>query len=323
LLYLAFKLLDNIIMPYILPATPLAEMKHTVSHYYRFRNWDRFSSDSQKKFLLLDCDAETERFLRGCQKIEVKPIKFILERFAYSFLTNFMMQTSIHALLDRGHMFVLSAAQIRKLLSLGNVPAGQLDSADLKVIDLGAGEGNVSKKVTEGLALTSHNKLQTTDISKTNKYRLRQKGFQVVDENSWYQGQNFDLVFMLNLLDRCEKPLSMLHQAHVALLNRPRSIFGDGLGRLVVALVFPIRQSIEWRKSRRADEPLGSDSYATLEEQVETFIKFVVTPAGFELEKFSRVPYLCEGDVTKPFFVFTNVVFLLKPVVGHYESETN
>lgn len=39
----------------------------------------------------------------------------------------------------------------------------------------------------------------------------------------------------------------------------------------------------------------------------------VLLPAGFELEAFSRLPYLCEGDMYHSYYVLHDVVLILKP----------
>jgi hypothetical protein len=50
----------------------------------------------------------------------------------------------------------------------------------------------------------------------------------------------------------------------------------------------------------------------TFEEQSTSFVKDVFEPAGFELVKFSRVPYLCEGDLESSFYVLHDALFVLK-----------
>jgi hypothetical protein len=49
------------------------------------------------------------------------------------------------------------------------------------------------------------------------------------------------------------------------------------------------------------------------EEQVSSFIKDVFIPAGFLVESFSKLPYLCEGDIYRDFYVLSDAVFVLRP----------
>ena len=198
-------------------------------------------------------------------------------------------------------MFVLSEKQTRTLL---NLPDN--DKTYQNVADLGAGDGNVSIRVAKALNLP-RKKLKVTDVSPTMTYRLREKGFTVANVTHWFENEVFDAVFMLNLLDRCKKPYSMLKQAHQALTDAAH-------GRLVISLVFPIKQSVEWRKSRLPDEKLSINKNEPLEEQITKFVEKIMAPAGFELEKFSKVPYLSEGDINNPYYSLTNIAMVFKKV---------
>ena len=50
----------------------------------------------------------------------------------------------------------------------------------------------------------------------------------------------------------------------------------------------------------------------TWEEQVASFINDIFIPAGYLVESFSRLPYLCEGDVYRDFYVLSDAVFVLR-----------
>jgi hypothetical protein len=50
------------------------------------------------------------------------------------------------------------------------------------------------------------------------------------------------------------------------------------------------------------------------EEQVASIVKDVFTPEGFAVECFSKVPYLCEGDLYENFYVLSDALFVLKPI---------
>jgi len=301
-------------MPKIMPTTPLPDMLKKLKFYYKFQNFQTlFPKDLQEKFVEFSADQETQEYLKNCNSVETKPFTFIGQRLCYQFFMNFMMQTSVHAFLDRGKMFVMSGEQIRRLLGVNlNMKYSKMIENYKSIADLGAGDGHVSIKVAQAFNL-SHDKIAVTDMSTTMKYRLKQRGFSLRDEHDWYFDTTFDAIFMLNLLDRCEKPYSMLDQAYSILVNKPH-------GRLIIALVFPINQSIEWRKSRRPDEYINVNRRIALEEQVCSFLKNVMDPSGFELERFSRVPYLCEGDITTAYYAYTNVVFCFKPIVGFFEK---
>lgn len=52
----------------------------------------------------------------------------------------------------------------------------------------------------------------------------------------------------------------------------------------------------------------------TWKEQVLSLIDNVFTPSGFSVERFTKLPYLCEGDLYENFYVLSDAVFVLKPV---------
>lgn len=49
------------------------------------------------------------------------------------------------------------------------------------------------------------------------------------------------------------------------------------------------------------------------EEQVNSLPE-VFGKAGFVIEAFTRLPYLCEGDMYNDYYVLDDAVFVLKPV---------
>lgn len=50
----------------------------------------------------------------------------------------------------------------------------------------------------------------------------------------------------------------------------------------------------------------------TFEEQCVSLVRDVFEPAGFTLERFARLPYLCEGDLENSFYELDDAVFVLK-----------
>lgn len=140
----------------------------------------------------------------------------------------------------------------------------------------------------------------------------------VIDMNE--QVLKFDVISCLNLLDRCEKPITFLNKMRNAL--KPN-------GRLVVALVLPYKPYVEYNSEHKPKESLfelttsnncssGDDSSQVCQpksrvtKQVEYLIKNVFDPIGFELVKFSKVPYLCEGNLEQAYFYMIDYVFVFK-----------
>ncbi|TYZ67453.1 hypothetical protein PybrP1_011386, partial [[Pythium] brassicae (nom. inval.)] len=51
---------------------------------------------------------------------------------------------------------------------------------------------------------------------------------------------------------------------------------------------------------------------ATFEAAASVLLQNVLQPAGFKLVQFSRVPYLCRGDLRQPYYVLSDAVFVLQ-----------
>ncbi len=152
----------------------------------------------------------------------------------------------------------------------------------------------------------------------------------------------FDVISCLNLLDRCDKPYTLLKQIKNAIVQN---------GLLVVALVLPFNPFVEYNKDNKplenlldrqsfANEYLLENLYRkNLTEQPEQcilsknnsnerfecakkmnrtnyqisyLIENVFRPIGFELVKFSRVPYLCEGNLLQSYYFMNDYIFVFK-----------
>ena len=50
----------------------------------------------------------------------------------------------------------------------------------------------------------------------------------------------------------------------------------------------------------------------TLVEQIVSLEQDVFKPFGFTVESFTKLPYLCEGDLEHSFYVLQDIVFVLK-----------
>ena len=99
------------------------------------------------------------------------------------------------------------------------------------LLDLGAGDGQVTK------IMESHfNKTYVTEQSPSMRWRLRQMNYEVLEIDDWAMN-SYDVISCLNLLDRCDKPLSLLEDMRKAL--NPNG------GRLILAVVLPFSPCVE------------------------------------------------------------------------------
>ncbi|CAG0879854.1 unnamed protein product [Cyprideis torosa] len=169
-------------------------------------------------------------------------------------------------LLGRGSMFLCSRPQVEKLL-------GQEAAFGDTVLDIGAGDGAVSSVWTKG-----YQQRYATEMSPTMRRRLTKNGFRVLHSETWTSDslspagtgaqtlQHFKLILCLNVLDRTDDPGALLKQIHT------RVSLG---GHIVIALVLPYADFVEYNPSNRPSAPLPISSSDSVSNQILTFMKIL------------------------------------------------
>ncbi|XP_073947520.1 protein-L-histidine N-pros-methyltransferase isoform X2 [Choristoneura fumiferana] len=255
----------------------------------------RLSPQLLQKFRQLDPDEDTKAFLSASIDKSTWVWTQVWYLLAKAVLRHFWSITDINGWLGRGSMFVLSEPQARMLLG---TTAGAL-------VDVGAGDGEVSRRFAH-----LYQRQYATEISASMRKTLSAKGFTMLDTEDWWREQKFECVSMLNLLDRCSRPKTMVLQARRALAPS---------GRLLLALVLPYKPYVEVTPDHKPEERLPI-SGATFEEQVQSFVEFMRDECGFELVTWSRVPYLCEGDFAQAYYWLDDSVFVFTPTAQATET---
>jgi SAM-dependent methyltransferase len=122
----------------------------------------------------------------------------------------------------------------------------------------------------------------------------------------------FDVISCLNILDRCDKPFTLLKQIKSSL--KPN-------GHLVLALVLPFKPYVEYNKNNQPTEQIPFRSFSSnqtltqqVNNQIQDLIDLVFKPIGFLLVKWTRLPYLCEGNAYQSFYYLYDYVFILKNI---------
>ncbi len=149
----------------------------------------------------------------------------------------------------------------------------------------------------------------------------------------------FDVISCLNLLDRCDQPVTLLKQIKNAL--KPE-------GLLIVALVLPFKPFVEYNKDNKPTEDLlnlktslkigdtlaecdastttvanetnllkksiynGPKMLNKINFQINYLVEEVFEPLGFDLIRLTRLPYLCEGNMEQSFYYLHDYIFVLK-----------
>ncbi|XP_033105106.1 methyltransferase-like protein 9 [Anneissia japonica] len=285
--------------------SPLARVmytKHIQGHFDRSKvesyaykwyecNDELFTNEIKKMFVRSHKDDETNKFLDGCYEQSDWVFTQLSKAIAKTFLSLFMSQTTINGLLQRGSMFVCSSEQFRTLASIDkNWKASSM-------LDLGAGDGMVTKYLAPHFQ-----EVIVTEMSTTMQWRLQEKGYKVVGVDEW-ANRTYDMISCLNLIDRCDKPITLLHNIHKAL---------NPGGIVILAVVIPYRPFVEFGSSKNCPSEYMEVEGKTWEEQAQSLITEYFIPAGFKLRSFTRVPYLCEGDMHNPFYVLSDALFVLE-----------
>ena len=121
--------------------------------------------------------------------------------------------------------------------------------------------------------------------------------------DGWSQSEHqYDVICALNLLDRCSHPQTLLEHIH-------RALKPDGL--VLVALVWPFQPYVETTTDHRPEEMLAIDA-TSIQSQASSFITAVLQPMGFQVISWSKVPYLCQGDLQRTFYHLSDLLFALK-----------
>ncbi|KAL0872077.1 hypothetical protein ABMA27_004502 [Loxostege sticticalis] len=263
------------------------------SEWYRVDS-SRLSPELKSTFVQLHADEETKSFLSSSIEKSSWVWTQIWYLLAKAVLKHFWSITDINGWLKRGSMFVLSEAQARSLLHAAR--SGPEGTGSL--VDVGAGDGEVSRRFAHLYA-----DKYATEISSSMRKTLASKGYKLLDPEDWWRSQKFDCVCMLNLLDRCSRPRSMLRDARAALTP-------DGL--LIVALVLPYKPYVEVTADHKPEERLAIQG-GTFEEQASSFAASM-RGAGWALRAWARAPYLCEGDFAQAYYWLDDSVYVFQPV---------
>lgn len=203
---------------------------------------------------------------------------------------------------DRGHGVLLGALHgaLRRVVSdfdadglLGTHPMALFGPASWRalverrrrLLDVGAGSGAVTEHARELVDV-----IETTETSKAMARRLRARGWTCHPVDLAFEVPpslgTFDAVSLLNVLDRSERPRTLLRAA----LGR---LEPDGVCILSVPL--PARPHFDLgRRTVEPDELLGGRG-PDFEAALVDLVKETLEPCGLRVTRLARAPYLSRG----------------------------
>lgn len=274
-------------------------------HWYRPET--NLSSLAQQNFLASTPDNQTQQFLDNSNEIASNYFWQTVRNIGVMILSAMYTKTDINGMTGFGNMFLFSEHQFAKFLS---VERSSWNAASKKVLDLGAGNGDITEHMRPFFG-----DIYATELSPKMRKRLSSKGFIVLDALEWANTDvKFDLITAFNLLDRHYSPKKLLQDLW--------NVSHRSNCHVIVSLVLPVSHYVEFNpngKSTRPDNYLNVQG-RTYADHVHHMIVNVFKPANFEVVRWTRLPYLCEGDMNNSAYYLPDAVFLLKPIVPTAED---
>jgi len=224
----------------------------------------------------LEADEETMAYVESCGPE-------LLRDAVSRVLRQFMSKTDANGWAGRKGMFVLSEAQVASLCPhLVSVREEEEEflggTVGIKsLLDIGSGDGSVTERFAGWF-----DRVVATETSSIMVRTLRRKGWEVFQPpQEQLPAAEFDLITCFNVLDRADKPLSLLKDLRVRL--KPET------GRLILAVVLPwcpqVESGTKWivPSEKLPMEGAHCRVKASFEESLEALVNRVITPAGFEV----------------------------------------
>ncbi len=238
-------------------------------------------------FVELHEDRELTDFIQYCMEHP----HTLMELTLLPLLCVFMTAYEAHGVLGMYPMHLLGSAQWEMLVPQ-RLRGGRL-------LDVGAGQGFVTE-----YARPLFKEIVATETAKSMAVRLRARGFETCTEDITYCPElflkkSFDVVSILNVLDRCDKPRTLLQNA--------RSFLKDD-GVLIISDPLPLSQHVR-SSSKRPIENLGADT-GTWEHCLNDFYINTVLPAGLTPILVSRLPYVYRNIKHEPCVVLDDFVMV-------------
>jgi SAM-dependent methyltransferase len=164
------------------------------------------------------------------------------------------------------------------------------------LLDVGAGAGYV----TAG-ARAYFDEIVATETSEPQRRRLAERGFVAHGEDLTLAslGRKFDVVSAFNVLDRTARPLTLL-----------RSLIAHSNGLLLLSMPLPARPHVHVKGGTRApDERLPSfaNDWETAARELS---ERMLEPAGLQVVRLARAPYLSRGDSQARMYVLDDAIWV-------------
>nr|XP_036848122.1 methyltransferase-like protein 9 [Manis javanica] len=269
------------------------------NHQWYVCNREKLCESLQAVFVQSYLDQGTQIFLNN--SIEKSGWLFIqlYHSFVSSVFSLFMSRTSINGLLGRGSMFVFSPDQFQRLLKINP------DWKTHRLLDLGAGDGEgfVHYEFASLISASMQAEVLRAPFA---CFRDHWECLSKVFAQLGLDIQSGALATMC-CYPSCAVVTTVAYPRHMRLESHQGVYKWEDLP----LPLFGAREALcgKWEKPSEILEIKGQN----WEEQVNSLPE-VFRKAGFVIEAFTRLPYLCEGDMYNDYYVLDDAVFVLKPV---------
>lgn len=248
---------------------------------------DRLPEELRRAFIALDLDSGMREWIDQAFARPDSRLRTTLR----NVLAGFVGFYDANGLARVGEDRLLGTEQWRRLLGKGGA----------RLLDVGAGDGAVT-----GELAPLFGEVCTTELSPPLARRLRARGYachrrDIAFDTCTDLGR-FDVVALLNVIDRTTHPLR--------LLDRALSLLADG-GRLVVAVPIPVRAVVFIDGLRFAPAEALPADHADFEPAVAALHAQLFSPRGLRIAALARAPYLCRGDARSPVKRLDDAIFVL------------
>ncbi|EFA78400.1 putative DREV methyltransferase [Heterostelium album PN500] len=312
------------------------KLKREYSKYYHIKHPENFKYDHASRFVQTSFDQET------CQFIIKTPRWNAVTSGLNWLMMWYYTKTDSMGYIGMGNMFILSTDQYRLLFRQPSSTSSPLLTSNTENNnndnnnDGGGGGGDSSIKslvrysslldVGSGCGATTQQlqpmfkEVVATEASSGMIYSLKKKGITAIYctdlegcKELEDRRNSFDVVSCLNVLDRCERPITLLQQM--------KQFIKPG-GRLLLAVVYPFKPYVEFGGNNNKPFEKLNINNNSIEEYISSMISNVFEPIGFKTESFTKAPYISEGDKYYDNYVLVDTLFVLSVMPENEQSNS-
>ena len=231
-------------------------------------------------------------------------------------------RTDASGFLRLADLYVASENQLRELLKSSIIND---KTQDKFLLDVGSGRGTETIKLAAALGIHNPKNVHCLESSSAMRSILGKRGFVTAGSISQFTlgSRQFSSVSLLNVLDRCDDPISLLDLAVNAL---------EPGGALVIGIVLPFYGKVyegkvgsKWGRAnwRLPRSRLNVNIESSFELGLASFVdKILNLQPQLKMKKWTRVPYVSSGDTRRTFYTIDMALMIFEMPLQHNDVAT-